>query len=441
MINTTAIARALAANLAAQDIRIKHVQALDLIAAGAGLANRHVMAKLPAFPKVYRVNATLLTSTATALALHNLDRRAAIVEETIKLLQAHVVASKILELDTHNLKLKIADLDDPAIFLETQEGEAFIESICNDLYYTRYERWQNDGPLSLKDGNKLAETILDAKREGGSVQQAVAEHFQHGYSAHRFWYDSAQNDVETIIDEMISEIEEIDLELAAGIDKWDWINAIEQHVIDTMAERDKSSPSDMLGSYDRCEAIFLIKAEGYAIDEMVTSTKPWSEAGCLYIDRTLQHSLASLGYTVEEFRRLSNNKEPSDDLSRGIKRRRDPLVTPDQLREMIDNACSQYFLFAVYGVVPIDDVIGIDLEKPITFSSPSVATYNPFSGTFHEIRLKGPVTFSPNEGEMRCGSEGVSPDDICGLHLPAFHGNIANPAMPEIDERNIRVAA
>src|SRR3546814_7473571 len=81
MINTTAIARALKANLAAQSIRIKHVQALDLIAAGIGLANRHVLATLPNLKPIQRVNIQLLTSAATAIALNDGASRQNIIVE------------------------------------------------------------------------------------------------------------------------------------------------------------------------------------------------------------------------------------------------------------------------------------------------------------------------------------------------------------------------
>src|SRR3546814_1967979 len=92
MINTTAIARALKANLAAQSIRIKHVQALDLIAAGIGLANRHVLATLPNLKPIQWVNIQLLTSAATALALHDVARRQTIIVETSELLQKHATS-------------------------------------------------------------------------------------------------------------------------------------------------------------------------------------------------------------------------------------------------------------------------------------------------------------------------------------------------------------
>src|SRR3546814_5179148 len=73
------------------------------------------------------------------------------------------------------------------------------------------------------------------------------------------------------------------------------------------------------------------------------------------------------------------------------------LVSPAELEEIIDNSCAQYFLFALYAIIPVQELIDIDLKKPMTFSSAAVASYNPFSGTFHEVRVNRPITVTPKE--------------------------------------------
>src|SRR3546814_2954637 len=88
------------------------------------------------------------------------------------------------------------------------------------------------------------------------------------------------------------------------------------------------------------------------------------------------------------------------------------VCSSDLLEEIIDNSCAQYFLFALYAIIPVQELIDIDLKKPMTFSSAAVASYNPFSGTFHEVRVNRPITVTPKDGELRSGSEGISPDEI-----------------------------
>ena len=439
MINTTAIARALKANLAAHSIRIKHVQALDLIAAGIGLANRHVLAATPGLKPIQRVHIQLLTSAATALAIHDTARRQVIIDQTSSILRTEATSNEMIDLDTHDLCVTVAELDDPETFLKTERGTAFVKSIVSDLYYQRYERYQNDGPMGHKEANSLAQAILEAKRQGESAHQAIASEFEFGYSPIRYWYDQGQSEVEAVMDKIVDELDDLEQELS--LEKWDWIHALETPILDQLENDDTSKPEDLLGSYDKCEVVFLFKAPGYALDEMISSTKAWSEFGHMHVDHSLQHGLACLGYSVGDYRKLSGNRLESDNLRPGVKKRADRLIPPDQLEEIIDNASAQYFLFALYAIIPVQELINLDLAKPITFSTTAVASYNPFCGTFHEVRINRPVTVTPKEGELRSGSEGISPDEICGLYRPVFYASLANETASISTTRKLDVAA
>jgi len=82
MTTPTLAARDLSNRLAAKQIRIKHTNALDLIAAGCGFPNRHHLAQLTTLPTITSVNARLLASTALTLARHDENRRQIIINET-----------------------------------------------------------------------------------------------------------------------------------------------------------------------------------------------------------------------------------------------------------------------------------------------------------------------------------------------------------------------
>src|SRR3546814_6028487 len=99
----------------------------------------------------------LLTSAATALALHDVARRQTIIVETSELLQKHATSNEMIDLDTHNLCVTVAELDDPESFLETDSGAAFVKSIVSDLYYERYERHRSDGPMPHTAANERSE--------------------------------------------------------------------------------------------------------------------------------------------------------------------------------------------------------------------------------------------------------------------------------------------
>jgi hypothetical protein len=79
-------ARAVATRLAESEISIKHIQALDLVAAGCGFQDRSKLSDLAELPVLKRVNARLLASAATVLARHDLTRRSTIVEATTEVL-------------------------------------------------------------------------------------------------------------------------------------------------------------------------------------------------------------------------------------------------------------------------------------------------------------------------------------------------------------------
>ena len=79
-------ARTVATRLADGDISIKHVQALDLVAAGCGFQDRSKLKDLADLPVLKRVNRRLLESVATVLARHDLARRTRIVDVTTDVL-------------------------------------------------------------------------------------------------------------------------------------------------------------------------------------------------------------------------------------------------------------------------------------------------------------------------------------------------------------------
>jgi hypothetical protein len=75
-------ARTVATRLAESEISIKHLQALDLVAAGCGFQDRSKLKDLAELPVLKRVNRRLLESVATVLARHDLARRTRIVDIT-----------------------------------------------------------------------------------------------------------------------------------------------------------------------------------------------------------------------------------------------------------------------------------------------------------------------------------------------------------------------
>jgi hypothetical protein len=79
-------------------------------------------------------------------------------------------------------------------------------------------------------------------------------------------------------------------------------------------------------------------------------------------------ALNNLGYTIGEYRKASGNRHRAHSaLPRNARRRRAPIISHEQLAEIIDNACSTSFLFCLYAIVPIPELIALDLNRPVTF--------------------------------------------------------------------------
>lgn len=308
-------------------------------------------------------------------------------------------------------------LGDPA-FLASAAGESWIGRLAENFPHTRYWRDRSDC-WSLKCLNALAAQIIDARYAGNEIEEAMEAQFPPA----EFW----QTWYHEIAPQLRSTLQD------AGLDEDDEaIDTIRSAWEDCAADRDGSSVADLFASYDRCELLFRFSTERWLDDALVFSHRPWSETRELAITANLQFALNNLGYTISEFRKASGNCHSADrSLPRNARRRRAPIISPDQLAEIIDNACSTSFLFCLYAIVPIPELIALDLSRPITFEKCWVATMDPINGTFFDVPANGPVTVKPEDGRFLSGGHlRWSPENICGLHTPYYHASVQQEAAP-----------
>lgn len=159
------------------------------------------------------------------------------------------------------------------------------------------------------------------------------------------------------------------------------------------------------GHADRRELIFRFSTERSLDDSQIHFREGRADTRELVVDRNLQFALANLGYTVNEFRRVSGNwHAASEYLQRSARRRRAPIVTWKQLVDLIDDTGSASFLVCLHTFVPVEELTGLDLAKPITFDRCCVATLDPNSGAFCHVTANGPVTVAPGDGRILGGS-------------------------------------
>lgn len=162
--------------------------------------------------------------------------------------------------------------------------------------------------------------------------------------------------------------------------------------------------ADLFASHDRCEVLFCFSAERSPTDGLIRSNGILRGAPGLLITRALQFALCSLGYRVNEFRKASRNVNPAQEyLQRGARLRRTPILGWDQLNSLFDNTTSSGFVFCLHAVVPITDLIGLDLGKPVTLQGCRVATLDPLTAAFAHVEIDGPVTVRHREGRFLSG--------------------------------------
>lgn len=315
------------------------------------------------------------------------------------------------------------EIADPSLFLATERGKEWMKPLLSGAYHSQWYDCQRS-PHEMKWCTKLADRILDMKREGacpGEIEDMIEEEFGRGQSAEDTYHEEHESSVTSALETLSEALDEMrdDDEDVPDMDLEAWSEAVRDIMIDHMYENDDSSVMDMFGSWDYCEITFRLGGE-----DDVESQKKWADFDHLAINWSLQKALASLGYTIGDYRRMTGNRTKSNGLGR-VARRPQPLVTEDELRELVSEACSTHFNFVIYAMVPVQDLVTLDLTKPISLSNYSVASYDSMNGTFYDKSGRQAITIQPGEGHLEA-PRGYSPDGICGFVHSYYHSKIAN---------------
>ncbi len=304
---------------------------------------------------------------------------------------------------------------DADAFLASPSGQGWLGQLADNFPHTRYWRDRSDC-WSLRSLNALAARIIDARYDGHDVEEAMEAE----YPPAEFW--------PTWHHEVASEVRTLLQDAGGRDDGHEILDAIRSGWEDMAADRDDSCVSDLFASYDRCELLFRFSPHRWLDDSLLHSHRPWPEFAELAVTENLQFVLGNLGYTIGQYRKASGNSHKANTALPSLARRRPaPIVSWEQVEELVDNACSTSFLVCLYAIVPIPELIDLDLTKPVTFEKCWVASLDPINGTFHDVPANGPVTVMPADGRFLAGGHlQWSPENICGLHTPYYHASVRN---------------
>ena len=312
--------------------------------------------------------------------------------------------------------------------LTFEHRNVLTNEITNRSKNAYFQAWEQDrSSIPIKTCNHVADVALSNLASGDDPLLAITD--SGCFEPHTPYYD-AREIAQAMIAAEIPPYPDTPCVTAAQVECLQ--ETLTELLCDKLYEQDTSSAKDIFSSFDRAEIVFLLAPPGHALDATISSTRPWSDYRGLTVCDNLVHALAALGYTVSAYRAHSGNRNPSSPewsksrLKRpSFTRSSQPLCTLEQLKEMIENSCSQHFLICLSAIVPVSQIFGLDLSKPITFSDASIATYNPFSGTFHDAARIQNVTLPPEMGRLISPHRWYSPEDICGLVQRYYHGELS----------------
>ena len=310
------------------------------------------------------------------------------------------------------------------------EQEAALEaSIKGEVANAWFQCWEPSRYcLSLKQGNALADLILTAHAQGCDVDAALAD--SDCLARSDAWHTARE------IARDLADRHDEALEVLTRREHAELLSELAERIEPLLVDADTSSPRDALSSCDRAEMLFVLSPPGkHPLDASIASHRPWPEFGELYVTEDLVHALACLGYTLSQYCKTSGNRHRTERargamrLARpGFSRRRTPLCDWSAIQEMVDNACATHFLFCVYAIVPVEQLVDLDLARPITFSKAAIATWNPWNGTFHDAVTVPKVTLTPKMGTLMSPHGWHSPDCICGFVHSYYQADILQEA-------------
>lgn len=311
-------------------------------------------------------------------------------------------------------------------FMLDDKGEEIANKIASSLYFTKYYR--DNYCTSIEDNAKIVSALFSdgsPSKINENRREAIRIIADKGSDSEWFYHEEAYPAARDFIREFYDQCEE--KEWTAGLNDED--EAIEElaSLIQGAAEdKDDSKPLDMLSSTDRAEIgfIYMPNRKGlYQSEWCIENHKNYSDWENISITPAFLEILARLGLTLTGYRKHSRNKnEQYEPGYRPAKKRAVPLVTYDELKDMVENSCSSYFHIGIYAQVPVESLLNLNFEKPIVLEKYSICSFSE-SGTFYEITKKAPLIIRPEDGVWHSfGKSG--PSDWCGLVNSYFHSNI-----------------
>lgn len=215
----------------------------------------------------------------------------------------------------------IGTANDSHIFFATTIGQQWISELAKNSYFRRYQS-DHRNSLSLKQCNDIVGQFI-GEHYGNALPFSAADAIPQN-EPYDCWHYEMMPELKSIFQERDIAVDEIEDALRP-----DWEDAINDY--------DCSQPTDAFSQHDRCELLFMFQATEYVLDGLCQSQGNWPDFSKMCIDDNLQHTLNQLGHTIGGYREYTNNNAPGTHTKRSKRPNRKPVISLDEIAEMIEN--------------------------------------------------------------------------------------------------------
>ncbi|MAM83293.1 MAG: hypothetical protein CL472_01255 [Acidobacteria bacterium] len=336
------------------------------------------------------------------------------------------------------------DLIAPYEFLESDEGQRFIKHIAD----TTWSAWSSSSSIDQSTCNEIANDLIGAAKARARGEENVANsdtiiarHFN-ADSPEDSWFDYSRDRWGSIEREIEEILENLDEQISFDQDEWE--EALREECDAYLIKNDTSKASDMISKHNTAEVMFWLISPDSSEDDLIEIDANYPDPTCVRITDEFQFALAKLGWTTSKWRDYTKSKMASHlsgtrpaygtghSFPGSNSGSEGPLISLEKLVEIIENGCTNYFGIVLYGIVPLQDLIDLDLSRPIAFERAHIAVYNAYAGTFMDTTgPEGRVVVQHGVDGKLNGNLGASPAEFCGLVTSYYETRLTDPVFDD----------
>lgn len=337
-----------------------------------------------------------------------------------------------VEINDREFLFPIEAVRDPSKLTSSKLWAQYAELFKYDITYTQWSQGDPDEETISEIAGHLLKNMrankeADTKDTPGQLlNRAVMSALK---TQHHSWDSYHENEIESAAKNLFADIKNAVEEYQDQSGEQQFIaDEWEDHLQDIFRQEsydsDDSEPKDYLPSRTDCDLIFYLTTVDETTNSQCEVDSTHIDPDCLVMEEQALHALSVIGYTAKQYKKFMGSTMELQSKQPVIKTS-EPIISLDDIKTIVENACSRQFNFVVFARVDIRDLAKIDLSNPFTLSKAWLATYCADQGVFMDSQCDGAVTLvDGSDGFLHSSDYGYTPDSICGLVLSHYKAEI-----------------